>query len=687
MPIDINSNFINKIDYLYALSEKELQIIIKEIDVSVALKNNNRTHIINYIIATYIDDQEKALNNIKRKKVFLLDINSKNKFKIKILSFLLKNDKILQLIQNDIEYFQSKKNLSLISENIYEVSQKIRKKVKDYGQSLVRDILYVTDMHFYKTMHNIKSIDIPLETLSEISSFLIYLYSIINKEHIISKKTFTHTLNYKKLNDLIIFSYDIRNFQDIEKLIDNFNYKCIKEKSNLIIKNEDDLLEKSRRYGDFHSNMQRTSLMLDIDEKYKKTPSFDEFIKKISNTTNNLFEFRQEPIERYIFKFPLSDEIKEFILKDEYFIEEIFVLMEIQKEYSIKNMMNFKIAKTLTIRDLMIVQRIYKMMGLLNSNFLYSILEKDKSKKKIIYNSWIKAFTTENLKKTLISYIGSDKADEFILEFSWSLSSKGKFDLQYTPLVHFKDYYLPMNIFIGSNLFRNILFKNNIRPHDSSEKDKISESIENALKRNFTNVAREIKFNQYGYKGDFDVIAYIDNIVYVFECKNTITPTDLHELRTTYKDNILHGFEQLSKCKNILLSDGYIKDLNNKLNWNIAKEFKIVTCVVLGTRMFNGYTNGEHHIRSIHELFNFLTTGNIEIRNNNKIEEILLWENNTIKGSDIYNFIENRALHKLIFDSFLIQDNKVNFKTHNIVFKTFEFEPIKFYDKLKLKYS
>ena len=687
MPIDINSNFINKMDYLYALSKKELQIIIKKIDVSIALKNNNRTHIINYIIATYIKDKEKALSNIKREKIFLLDINSKNKFIIKILNFLLKNNNILELIQNDIEYFQSKKNLSLVSEDIYEVSQKIRKEIKDYGKSFVRDILYVTDMHFYKTINNIKSISIPLETLSEIASFLIYIYSKINKEHTISEETFAHTVNYKKLDELITLSFDIRNFQDIEKFLDNFNYKCSKEKSNLIIKNEDNLLEKSRRYGDFHSNMQRISLMLNISEKYKDALSFDEFIKKISKNAKNLFEFSNQPIARYIFKFPIFDEINEFILRDEYFIEEIFELEEIKKEYSIEDMMSFKISQTLTIRDLMIVKRVYKMMGLLNSNFLYTILEQDESTKHIIYNSWIKAFKFENLKNTLIPYIGNKKTDEFISEFSWLLESKMKLDLQYTPLIQYKDYYLPMNIFIGSNLFRNILFKNKIRPHDSSKKDVISESIENILKRNFINVAREIKFKKNGYEGDFDVIAYIDNVIYVFECKNTITPTDLHELRTTYKDNILHGFEQLSKCKNVLLSDGYIRDLNNNLKWDISSDFKIVTCVVLGTRMFNGYTDGEHHVRSIHELFNFLDTGKIEIRNNDKIEEICLWTNNKIKGNDIYNFIENRALHKLIFDSFLIQDNKVNFKKYNIIFKTFEFEPMRFYDKLKLKYS
>jgi hypothetical protein len=682
LSIDINSNFIDIMDSLYTLSKKELQNIIKQIDIQTAKKDKNKTYIINYIIIMYIKDNKKALSTIKREKIFSLDINSKNKFTINILDFILKNNNLVELVQNDIEYFQSKKNLSLVSEYIYEISQEIRKKIKNYGKSFVRDILYITDMHFYKTMHNIASISIPFQTLSEIASFLIYLYSSINKEHIISQKTFAHTIEYKKLDDLITLSFKVRNFQDIEKLIDNFDYKCSKEKNNLIIKDKDKLLEKSRKYGDFHSDMQRRSLEIAIKEKYKNALSFNEFIKKISKNTEILFEFKEQPIERYIFNFPIFGKINEFILKDQYFIEEIFELEEIKKEYGIEDIMSFKISQTLTIKDLMIVKRVYKIMGLLNSNFLYAMLEQDDLKKQVIYNSWIKAFKIENLKSTLIPYIGNKKADEFISEFSWSLESKIKLDLQYTPLIKYKDYYLPMNIFIGSNLFRNILFKNKIRPHNSSAKDTISENIENVLKKDFTDVAREIKFKKNGYEGDFDVIAHIDNVIYIFECKNTITPTDLHELRTTYKDNILHGFEQLSKCKNVLLSDGYIKDLNNNLKWNISSDFKIVTCVVLSTRMFNGYTNGEHHVRSFHELFNFIDTGKIEITDNGVTKEIRLWKNNKITGNDLYDFIENRIIHKPILESFDIKINKELFGTYSVSFETYEFNPKKFYENM-----
>ncbi len=687
--LDINKNLIDAFQNIKQLSETQQKDILKLIDIKNAIKTKNKIHIINYVIFEYAKNSNEALSLLKKEKVFFLDINSKNKDIIEILEFLLKNSKNLEFTEKDIIYFQSKKNLSLISEDIYNVLQQIRKEIKNYGDSFIRDILFVVDMHFYKIVKGVKSIDISIETLSEICSYLIYLFSQINKEHKISQDTFSSKISFneKKLNNLILLSFKIRNFQDMEKFIDNFNYTCIKEKNKLIIRSEDTLIEKSRIYGNFHSNMQRQALMLDIIKEYKNAASFSGFIDKISEKSKDFFELKEYPIPRYTFKFPLNDKIKEFILKDEYFLEEIFELTEIKKEYMIPDIMDFKISRLLTLKDLMIIKRLFIIIGLLNSDFFFNILEKDKTKKQVIYNSWIKAFNYQDLKNTLILFIGNDKADEFISEFSWSLQSNNKLDLQYTPLINLDDYYFPLNIFINSNLFRNSLFRNNIRPHKVMNKDAISLAIMNVLKKNFEKVATGIKFKKNGYVGDFDVIAYVDNVIYIFECKNTITPTDLHELRTTYKDNLLHGFEQLTKCKKVLLSDNYIKDLNSNLKWKISNDFKIVTCLVLGTRMYNGYTDGEHHVRSIHELVNFFDTGKINIIDKDINKDINLWKSDNIGAHDIYDFIQNRILHKFIFNSFSSKINKESFLKQSILFETFEFNMNEFCEELNKNFT
>lgn len=193
--LDINKNLIDDFQNIKQNTEKltksQKKNILKTIDIKNAIKTKNKIHIINYIIIVYAQYNDEALSKLKKDKVFSLDINSKNREIIKLIDFLLKNDQNLELTQKDINYFQSKKNLSLISEDIYKVSQEIRKEIKNYGNSFIRDILFVVDMHFYRTMKGINSLNIPIETLSEICSFLIYLFVQINKEHIISNDTFS----------------------------------------------------------------------------------------------------------------------------------------------------------------------------------------------------------------------------------------------------------------------------------------------------------------------------------------------------------------------------------------------------------------------------------------------------------------------------------------------------------------
>ena len=131
--LDINKNLIedfqNIKQYTEKLTKSQKKNILKTIDIKNAIKTKNKIHIINYIVIVYAQYNDEALSELKKDKVFSLDINSKNREIIKLIDFLLKNDQNLELTQKDINYFQSKKNLSLISEDIYKVSQEIRKEI------------------------------------------------------------------------------------------------------------------------------------------------------------------------------------------------------------------------------------------------------------------------------------------------------------------------------------------------------------------------------------------------------------------------------------------------------------------------------------------------------------------------------------------------------------------------------
>jgi len=682
---DIAIDLSNQYDDIKKLSKKEYKKLLKKINIKEDIKNQNKIPVLNYIYIEY------TRNNLKRliiDKIFALNIDSENKFVIEILDFLLKECQI-EDIRKDITYFQSKRNLAYLSEDIYFLSQERIKIIKNSNSSLLRNLLFRVDNSFFRRNEYREILDISVEDLSEICSTLVYLYLQIHGENIISEKTFSNTdKDVKKVDLLINYQFLIKQFQDVEKLIDNFNYICIKDKNNIILKPYDELLEKARQYGYNHSIKQRYIDGINNITSLKENNIVISLYKIIdelfSNDNEYIFKLLKEPIERYTFNLQfIFEKIWDYIVQNDFnFLEEILEIDEIIREYfdnnirtldEIDEVMKFTISDNLTLKDLLRAKRVFIIIARLNSKFLYSVLEKDSSKKDIVYNSWIKSFKYNELVNILQFIIGKDKAKEFIGEFHWSLNEKRVLDLQYTPLIKLDDYYFPMNIFINSDLFRNSLFKNNIRPQKVKPVDIIGNNIFRALNKNFKYVAQEIKFKKNGIQGDFDVIAYIDNIVYIFECKNTINPADLHELRTTYKDNLQHGFEQLSKCKNMLFNREYIKILNNQFKWDLSNNFKIVTCLVMSTRMFNGYTNGGHHVISDKELLKFLENGKIKVYNNKKIE-LRLWENDKITGNDIFNFIENRILSKIVFSCFYPKEDKFSFGKNNLIFKTFEFK-------------
>lgn len=693
--MNLDNNLFEKLDILKKLSTTECKNLLSQINIEQSLKQKNKNRVLNYILINYIKSKENTLDNLKREKIFSLNIYSKNKFIIKILDFLLKEAKNLEYIKLDFAYFTSKRNFAYFSEDIFLISQNIRKIIKQSDSGFVRSLLFLVDKSFFEVMNHkttnthLNSI-LEIQTISEVCSFLIFQYAQIHKIHTISEKTY-NLLSDKDIFDLIYDVKVLQDFENMEKLIDNYNYQCVKFRNNLTINNPDNLFDMARLYGDDNSNIQRTNDTYNSIKRFqksKKVVSYRSIIEKLPY--KSFFEFIKEPIPRYILKFPNDKKIVDFLTKENFFLEKVIEFEEIHKEYGLPHdeILKFKISTTLTVKDLIIIKRIFLLMSYLNSEFLYPLLDKNESKQSA-YNSWIKAFSKENLRVLMATYIGDTKAEEFINEFSWKIKNHERLDLQFTPLIQFDDYYFPMNIFAYSNLFRNLLYKNNIRPQNDTDNDLISQKIYKALRKKFELVNMEVRFNNSDFHGDFDVIAYIDNVIYVFECKNILTPVGLHELRTTFKDNIKKGFKQLDKCRNALLNDKFINYIksNDKLGWSLSNDYEIVTCLVLGNRMFNGYTDGIHHVRSVHELENFILRGQIAVNNQNNIQKFNLWNDTNIEGDDLFNFIENRHFHKLIYKSFNSQKNKEKIGKYNLIFETNEFNIEDFHIKLKNKFK
>lgn len=671
--LDIDTNLLNSYVLIKSKNTIDLKILLKKINIDKARKDKDKLQILNYIILKKNINKNKFLNSIKRERLLQFDIDSKNRHLEYILKNLLQKSVILQLSIDEIAYFTSKKNLLYFSSEIYKLSQAIRKEIKKSKQSFIRDLLFIADVNFVK--YNDK-LNISKEDLTEFISELIYLYYQIHGKEDGTNQTFSKKFNPNKYNTLIDNMAIVKQFKTVDKMIDTLDYTCVKDKNIFRIKGKDLLFEKARVHGFYHTDNQRLNLNMKVKKHYSEAVSIVELSEKFyKETKDSLFELIEKPIPRYIYKFPIFQEIKDMILNESLFLEDFMLIAEIDMEYNVSDLKNFKFAEKLTIWDLIIIKRFFFFYFDQNTKFLLSLLKEKQSNLTIVYNSWIKALTRDSFIKMINPFIDKEKAEAFIDNFSWTIESNKVLDLQYTPLLQNNfDYYFPMGILINSNLFRNSLFKNNIRPHNGN--DFISEFIGKELKNKFKNVEIEVKFNKFNFHGDFDVLALIENTLYIFECKNTINPVGWHELITTYKDNVIKGFSQLDKAREAFSNPNFISYINKRFNWKIdINNLNIVTCVVLKTRMFNGYTNGIHHVRAFDELLNFIKDGEMTITNtkDNKTKTLSLWITSIISNEDLYQYIENRKLHKVLYKCMTPTDNKIRLGSQSIAFETFEF--------------
>lgn len=133
-------------------------------------------------------------------------------------------------------------------------------------------------------------------------------------------------------------------------------------------------------------------------------------------------------------------------------------------------------------------------------------------------------------------------------------------------------------------------------------------------------------------------------------------------------DNLSHGFKQLGKYQKALNNTKFVEYLNRKTKWNISShDLEVVTYLVLNNRMFNGYTDGTHHVRPLYELANFIETGVI----NTKDGSYSTWDSDEISSNDLRDYIKYDRLHSLVFSSMDEYIDRETLVTKTLSFKSY----------------
>lgn len=529
------------------------------------------------------------------------------------------------------------------------------------------------------------------------SAFSLYLYHSHDKNVI--DKSNINKVNEKRLND----DYYLTKLEDFNKLIflkesevlvDSFGYTVTQNDAKIIIKAPDPKFEMSRCLGYIRQLMQESANSFDslseLSEITEKYPSILEFSKtyyrKFKDST---FKIIDSPLKRIVMQFP-TQTLSNFLDTNSLFREEKMILKELESNLFIefKKVNEIPVFQSLSLFDIIKVQRLFAFMLFVLTEYIDS---NNLFKSKLFWRS-MPVLQANELKDLLASFWGQQKAKEIFELFTWRLESNSKiFDLQTYPFINVEDWVLlPLGILTNSDLCRNVLQSTGFRFDSKSSEDPIVLEMERCLKPVSSIFETNLEYSFKGIKGEVDVLAVVDNCLFVFECKNSLHPCNPFELRTTY-DYIQTAANQLTRFQELWQQEPFRTYLARKIKTQSPLPSQLCSCIVTGNRMFSGLREQGHSVRPIRELCYIISKGEILLNSYNiydpdagkkSIIKFKLWKEDQLKAEDLLGYIHEDSLHKCYFNSLIRIELTIKLKNKSLVQESYAFSHERFLEQL-----
>jgi hypothetical protein len=639
------------------LSKNLFKDLLKKAEVSIL--NGDYLVSSNILFVTLFYEPEETFYFIKKKGLFRYSKYASKKCIVKTLaSELIEIGKNYgNFSQESFVYLDSIINYATISESYKAIEQTIIKEFRIFeknhkDKSIIKTLLSATDYLFLSNYYpeNVKDLSaLSNRTKEEISSavsFLIHFYTDrIKSTEINISRVDEEYIRSGAISRLIIPACYFIDFREFEIMIDCFKYTCTKEIDKLYIKPPFDDFEKSIRAGYIRAEIQTVNDLINVDYAI----SLDELIDKLNNQdvfkffkkteTNDYPRYRLE-VPEHIFDFI----VKHFMKPDALFKEEIMYLSSVFKEQLInpKDLENIKIIDDLTLFDFIKIRRVFLLFFMMFAKAIYEI---EKVETDLLLRSLIPMHPEEQFFQLMEKLFPTDKIESFLDIVCWEPGLDFVFDLQYHPIIYLREHFIiPLSIFANSDTIRNLY---------ASQYKKANNALLNTgenLVSELTNTFKQLNIPCYSETNinvtDIDVCAIYEDTLFVFECKHTLHPVSPFDLRTTY-DYIKKAESQLDKINQSFIDGKLLEKLKHKLKVETDGITRIVSCIVLSNRIFNGNIF-KYPVRYIHEIKNLLKNG--EMRTEDGVFSV--WEEGKLTNNFMLDYFSlSNKLTTLLMDS------------------------------------
>lgn len=606
---------------------------------------------------------------------------------------ILKLRSHLKIEEVEIDYLNSiisiEQSLSIFNDfnsTIISEANKFYKKYQD--RSLIKSLITYADMLFL-TGHNVDR-NLPLNELnywskedlcSGISYLIYYLCEKFPPEN-------TWPIAEKYILDgevrIMVMAATLQaSLKEIEIEIQDLNYKCVDEDKAKIIKPPFEDVEKSIRLGYIRTEIQSYNDVSSLFQTFEgRALSLESVVEKIYQSAGDeIFVYTDSyNFPRYVIRFiePLYDLIVEKLLNDRIlFQEEYYYLSYVFKELLLneEDLEKIKIRSNLNLLEIIQMRRILCFFFLLFSTKIY---EKHKNLNEVVIRSLVPTYTKVSLFRYFEKFTTIEKFESFMDVLTWRPESETIFDLQYHPLVEFNGWiHVPLSMFAASSFVRNVFASEYKRKNKALHND--GSRLVTTLTRSLNTVSQIITYSNIALNDcEIDVAAIWDDTIFIFECKQALHPTSIYDLRTTH-DYILKAEGQLERIVRAFHNKTLQRTFEQKHLVSIHGVRKIIPCIILSNRMFNGDTY-KYPVRNIHEATNMIKTGVFRA----EYGDFTLWGGETLTLSFLIQyFSKGSSLVNYFFNSLSPKDTIYPFFTPPLIRKSYFFKYDEALEKMK----
>ncbi|HHL0199216.1 TPA: hypothetical protein ACQZOI_000037 [Raoultella ornithinolytica] len=635
-------------------SKKKDKLLGESIDALMdSIKEERIQNAIGFLRFILYGGFDNPIDEIRKKGAFR---TSKYNYKTKALRFLISDIFFVNLINSKgLEYINNILNIIELSAEIRLLRSNIIEFIKSRSYFL-KTALAIADMVYYDTNNYDISDEMSLtdslffrnkETILSSISFTLGLYKEVYANARMTKALLTdEEYSDDMYMECFYNAYLIQIFNDIEIKIDFFNYKAHKFNDNITIENYE--FETALRRSYARSELRWLSIATNImknetiKEKIKMFSEFlSEFFSANDNSDDNLvYEIKESPVKRIVLKTLYTEYGHEtnIFSHDRLFLEEAAMIETLCLENYNDEFLSIKLYKNFTAFDIIKIQRYF---GYISNAFNYAyndLLQKQTRDADLIRRRSVLPSCNIELLAIMLTSICNhpvDECREFIEMISFNLSHcDDHLDIQYHPILNIDgEMIFPPTILHKSNLIRSIAFIKKINLSTFNKKDHMIETINQALVNKGFHVNIDFKYGN----DEIDVIAYLDGVLFIFECKNPYHPVSDFELRNTYS-HLIKGFSQIEKFKSILGDTNSFNQLLTNARINPSDVSDIYYGVINANRVLSGLVN--NNIKTFHanELINFIETGEITSNGNN----INVWKSKEFDVSDLVGYIQGK---------------------------------------------